>query len=766
MDNIEKMYLLCAAIEFMSLSFIFIRLVMTRTPSLKSHISLVGTSLITIPIYSFFIFSHTYQRAMLFDGLYFICTDWLCLSMLTFIFFYCKVNSMSNIIRKVATCLCVIDSISLFANNWTRHSFDLSMMQITGGHIHWLCEFKWPHYLHLGLCYTMIAISSALLIYSIIKSPWVYKRNFSMILAAFLLLVFVNAVCYSQNAPIDFSVFFYPLLVLFTCYYAIYNVPRRVLGNALKLVNDSVNDATLYFDVKDKCVYKNSKAKQLFLKDGKFDEEKAVKILRKARGGVYHGNSKSPSHECFMVNGEELQFKVEAEEIRNEKECIGTYLKLTDITEETQKYLTQKFLATHDELTGLYNREHFFELCNDRIKNDVDTEYLMLSTNILQFKLLNELFGEEIGNEVLVNIAISAKAAFIHDSIIGRINDDKFCCLVQAQFFNESSLEKITQAAQDVIRDTMHKVNFRFGICQVRGTEERAQTLYDKTQFIINKESNNYSKNYFFYDSVPMNELSRKQQIANDFESSLEQGRFQMYMQPFADSTGKTLGGEVLTRWDHQNYGIIMPDDFIPILEHAGLMHKLDTYIWRQAAKTLADWQSKKNLNMEIAVNIHSKDMFYIDIPKEFEKLLKEFKFNPRNLKIEFPEEAITSGKKDINEIFERLKAFGFEIVIDDFGHIHSSLSMLKDINIDILKADMVFLQQDENPRRIEIFLNFISQISHVLGMRVIAEGIENHEQLEMIKNLGYDYYQGFLFSQPLAIDDFEKKYFESNAQY
>ena len=155
---------------------------------------------------------------------------------------------------------------------------------------------------------------------------------FRSILAAFLLLVFVNAVCYSQNLPIDFSVFCYPLLAMFTCYYTVYKVPRRVLGNALKLVNESVNDATLYFDVKDKCVYKNSKAKQLFLKDGKFDEQKAVQILRDAREN--HADSKNLSRECFMINGEELQFEVEAEEISNEKECFGSYLKLTDKTEE------------------------------------------------------------------------------------------------------------------------------------------------------------------------------------------------------------------------------------------------------------------------------------------------------------------------------------------------------------------------------------------------------------------------------------------------
>lgn len=762
MDSVEKIYLICAVAVFAFLAAIFVRLIISRATFQKSHISLIGTSLVTILIYSFFVFSHTYRQAMLFDGLYFICTDWLCFSMLAFIVFYCKVNVESKAIWKIVIFLCAIDSISLFINNWTHHSFDLSAIQVASEHDYWFCEFYWIHYLHLMWCYVMIAVSSALLIYHTVKSPWEYKRNFVAILMAFLVLVFVNAICYSQNLPIDISVFCYPVLAMFTCYYAVYNVPRRVLGNALKLVDESINDATLYFDLKDKCVYHNSKALEVFSKDGKFDEEKAVQVLRKTRKN--HADSKNFLRECFVINNEEFQFEVETEEIRNEKGCLGYYMKLTDKTEETQKYLTQKFLATHDELTGLYNREHFFEMCDDRIKNDSETEFLMLSTNILQFKLLNELFGEEIGNEVLVNIAISAKAVFIHDSIIGRINDDKFCCLVQKQFFNENSLEEITQAAQDVIKDTMHKVNFRIGICQVRGREEKAQALYDKTQLVIKKEANNYGQNYAWYDSNLMDELFRERQITNEFESSLEQGRIQMYLQPFVDVDGKISGGEALARWEHKDYGIIMPDDFIPILERAGLVHKLDTYIWRQAAKTLAEWQSKKNLSLQISVNVSSKDMFYIDIPKEFEKLLKEYKFNPRRLKIEFTEDGITNDKKNASAIFERLKAFGFEIGIDDFGHGHSSLNMLKDINADILKMDMVLLQQDKNPKRSEIILNFISQISHALGMRLISEGVENSDQLKMLKNLGCDYYQGFLFSLPLAVDDFEKKYFDDNA--
>lgn len=762
MDSVEKIYLLCALAVFVSLALIFVYLIKSRASFQKSHIYMIGTSLITILIYSLFVFSHTYRRAMLFDGLYFICTDWLCLSMLVFILFYCKVEIKSKIIWKIVICVCLIDSVSLFVNIWTHHSFDLSVVQNVNAHNYWFCRFYWIHYLHLGWCYVMIAVSSALLIYHTVKSPWEYKRNYAAILMAFLVLVFVNAICYSQNLQIDFSIFCYPILAMFTCYYSAYKIPQRVLVNALKFVDETINDATLYFDVHDKCVYYNSKAFELFSKDGKFDETKAVQVLQKMRKNTT--DSKSLLRECFIINNEEFQFEVETEEIRNEEGFLGCYMKLADKTEETQKYLTQKFLATHDELTGLYNREHFFELCDDRIQNDTETEFLMLSTNILQFKLLNELFDEEIGNEVLVRIAISLKALFIHDSIIGRIGDDKFCCLVEKQFFNENTLDEITQTAQEVIKDTMHKVNLRIGICHVRGTEEKAQSLYDKTQLVIKKDANNYSKNYAWYDSSLMDELFRERQIVNDFESSLEQGRIQMYLQPFVDVNGEISGGEALARWEHKHYGIIMPNDFISILERTGLIHKLDTYIWRQAAKTLADWQSKKNFTLQISVNVSSRDMFYIDIPKEFEKLLKEFKFSPRRLKIEFTEDGITNDKKNASAIFERLKAFGFEIGIDDFGHGHSSLNMLKDINADILKMDMVLLQQDKNPKRSEIILNFISQISHALGMRLISEGVENSEQLKMLKNLGCDYYQGFFFSLPLAVDDFEKKYFAATA--
>ena len=189
------------------------------------------------------------------------------------------------------------------------------------------------------------------------------------------------------------------------------------------------------------------------------------------------------------------------------------------------------------------------------------------------------------------------------------------------------------------------------------------------------------------------------------------------------------------------------------------MIHKLDTFIWDKAAQTLEEWSKRGIDNMQISVNVSAKDMFYIDIADSFKQMLLKRTFNPQNLKIEFTEEALNADLNAAVRLFEKLKKLGFEVGIDDFGHGYSSLNFLKDVNADILKLDMVLIQKNENTERAKIILKFIVQISKALGMKLISEGVETAEQLSTLKELGFPYFQGFFFSKPIAINEFEEKY-------
>ncbi|MBR5097377.1 MAG: EAL domain-containing protein, partial [Treponema sp.] len=597
------------------------------------------------------------------------------------------------------------------------------------------------------------------LLQGIIGAPYGYKTKYVSVFAAFVVVVIANAFCYTRNFVIDFSVFIYPLLAVFIYYNSSFAAARQLLTNSLTNVNENVEDAILYFDINDDCFYTNTKAKLLFLdSSGKFSPLKASEFLIYARGKT-QGNKSSKPVEFFTINGQERQFEIETEDIFYGYNLIGSYLKLSDKTDEINRYLTQKFLANHDELTGAYNREHFFKACDEKIKENPDVEYLMLSSNIRQFKLVNELFGEEVGNKILTKMVTTAKMLAIHDCVLGRVGDDRFGLLVEKQYYTEASIKAFLEKSQEVLEGSVYKLNLCVGICEVHGDNESAQLLYDKTQLAIKNIGNDYQKHIAYYNSDLMDELLRERQITTEFEEALAAGQICMRLQPLVDADGKIHGCEALARWNHPQRGLLEPEFFLPALERSGLIHKLDTFIWEQTAFLLEDWEKRGIDNIQISVNVSAKDIFYIDISDSFKQLLLKHSFAPQNLKVEFTEGSLTSGVRQAVELFTELKQLGFEVGIDNFGHGYSSLNFLKDVNADILKIDMALVQENENPERNKTILKFIVDIAKALNMKLISEGVETAEQLKILRQLGCSYFQGFYFSKPLTVKDFEEKY-------
>ena len=714
--------------------------------------------MITVPIYTLFISSKTYFYAMLFDALYFVCTDCLCFCILIFALSYTWRHYAIKLVTITAMPLLLLDTASLITNTWTRHSFNLTPDVLANGTAYWSCQFTPLHYIHLAFCYVMFFSALCLFVHAIVTAPTGYKAKHVAVFSASIVVIISNAICYSLDLAVDFSVLLYPLFGIFVYYYTVYLATRSLLTRSLISVNENIADAILYFDVNDDCIYRNSRANYLFTEDGEFSARKAMSFLISARGKM-QANSDTAPVEFFTVGGQERQFEIEAEDIYYGYSLIGSYLKLSDKTDEINRYLTQKFLANHDELTGAYTREYFFKACDEKIKNNPDTEYLMISSNIRQFKLVNELFGEEMGNKILIKMVTTTKTLAIHDSVLGRVGDDRFGLLVQKQYFTEDHIKTFLGSAQEVLEGSNYRLNLCVGVCEVHGDNESAQLLYDKTQLAISKICDDYQKHLAYYNSDMMDELLRERQITTEFEDALKDGQICMYLQPYFDRDGKAFGGEALVRWNHPQRGLLQPEVFLQPLERSGLIHKLDTFIWDKAAQTLEDWNKRGMDNMQISVNVSAKDMFYIDIADCFKQLLLKRTFNPQNLKIEFTEEALNTDLNTAINLFEKLKQLGFEVGIDDFGHGYSSLNFLKDVNADILKLDMVLVQKNENSERAKVILKFIVQISKALGMKLISEGVETAEQLDTLKELGFPYFQGYFFSKPIEVNEFEEKY-------
>ena len=745
-------FLITAAVVCLILLGNLISLHHSKNPDRFYFILPIALAFFTVPIYSIFLLSKNYFPAIFFEGLYFVCTDWLCFSMMLFSLAYTEQKKNIKYFIIVFFVLCFVDSTSLIVNSWTKHSFEIIKLISDTGIRYWGNRFTFIHYMHLSLCYVMTLIALSQFVYNAVEAPWSYKKKYAGIFCAFVVVIFSNIICYSQNLIVDFSVLLYPLLSIFIYYFSFYSVPQTILTKSLVSINESINDAILYFDINDDCIFKNSTAKKIF------SGSSEIEFLLKARNSI----SRKPDQEkteFFMIDGKERQYEIEYEDIYYDYNLIGSYLKLTDKTDEISRFLKQRFLATHDSLTGVYNRDYFFEAANKMLKEDPDTPRLMLCTNIRQFKLVNELFGEETGDRILIEIAHTGREVCIHGAVMGRISDDRFACMAKKEFFSEELIEIFQKNAQKALGDSVYKVDLRVGICEIHGDSESAQILYDKAQLVINNMGNDYFKTYGYYDSDFMDQLLRERQIAAEFEDALSHGQIEMYLQPYVDKKGTVFGAQSLARWNHPERGMLLPGLFIPALERAGLVHKLDLFIWESAARKLHNWRLRGITGMQISVNVSPKDIYHIDIVDEFKQLLLRYSFEPKNLKIEFTEETLTNVVNNASELFEKLKKLGFEVGIDDFGNGYSSLNMLKDINADILKMDLALVQQTANSERSKVILDFISQISKTLRMQLISEGVETAEQLNLLKELGFPYFQGYYFSKPLAVNDFENKY-------
>ena len=259
-----------------------------------------------------------------------------------------------------------------------------------------------------------------------------------------------------------------------------------------------------------------------------------------------------------------------------------------------------------------------------------------------------------------------------------------------------------------------------------------------------------------YFDSNLMSRLLFEQEVVGSFSNALKDGQFHMYLQPLAGENDAILGAEALVRWVKPDGRIIMPGSFIGILEHAGFIHELDIYIWECAVKQLRKWKETGKRELTISVNMSAKDFFSIDVYKVLTELVEKYQVDAGKLRLEITETALLEEPESSKSIIKKLRERGFVVEIDDFGKGYSSLSMLKDIQADVLKIDMSLLHEIDRKSRSKIILRSIVNMANDLGMDVITEGVETAAQLKTLSDMGCHQFQGFYFARPLPAEKFD----------
>lgn len=701
--------------------------------------------------------------AVFLTGMHYIAVDWMLYYMTDYVMVYTDSKLITSAPRYIVRGLLVLDSLSILINNFACHVFAMDVMFSEGtGEFYLASQIKPFMAFHFLLCYGMLLLIFIALIYKLVISPRMYRKKYGVVIIFLAVGVIINAVCLVVRQQVDFSVFLYSILGPLLCYFTLYQTPRQLVTQTHSYVVEDISDAIFCFDMDGRCVYINKAAKNI-LPQGK--EQANMDMLERRYyewRKSYTGDRDSARwEENIKIAGDMRAFAYEYRNMHDDRGMgIGCFFKIEDKTEDVKRFKEERYRATHDCMTGLYNREGFFEAAKEFVINHADAQMYIIASNIKDFKLVNELFGTDKGDEVLKNLAGILDKSGHGECVTGRIAGDKFVKAMLKEDFDEQLIVDKMEALCSLTEDGNYKMHAYIGVCEVGDVNEPIQTMYDKANMAIDRIKGDYQQVVSFYDDSDMKRLMMEKNVVAEFDRAIENKEFILYLQPQVDHTGKALGAEALVRWQHPQRGLLYPNSFIGILERAGLIYKLDNYIWETSAQRLKMWKNAGLEQYHISVNISAKDFYYLDLYEVFTGLVKKYDINPARLNLEITETVIMSDVKMHMEVISKLQEFGFHIEIDDFGSGYSSLNTLKDIKADVLKIDMLFLRDTENQSRSKAILSSVISMAKTLNMPVITEGVETKNQVDFLSVMGCEMFQGYYFSKPVPVKEFEQKYF------
>lgn len=416
--------------------------------------------------------------------------------------------------------------------------------------------------------------------------------------------------------------------------------------------------------------------------------------------------------------------------------------------------------ALHDNLTKALNAGAFYELGREMMLKTPDRSWVMVTSNIKGFRLINAIFGVQKGNEALVKTgAMLRRIAEQSSGLCGRLGADQFGLLVPEPAYGEEALEKIAQMLALAFNSGVFTFHIHFGVYRIDDASIPVSVMCGRANTALHAIRDDMQKIVAYFDEAMLRKSIFEQQVISGFEEALRGEQFRLYLQPLVGDGGRVYGAEALVRWRKPDGTLIMPGDFIETLEQAGLIHELDKYIWEQAVKRLALWKQSPRANLSISVNMSAKDFYSLDVYSALTELTARYGVDNRMLRLEITETALLEDPDTGNAVVSRLRNAGILVEIDDFGKGYSSLSLLKDIQADVLKIDMSLLREIESKPRSRVILESVINMAKALGMDVITEGVETPAQIRMLTDMGCHHFQGYYYSRPITVQAFEERY-------
>lgn len=420
-------------------------------------------------------------------------------------------------------------------------------------------------------------------------------------------------------------------------------------------------------------------------------------------------------------------------------------------------------LAYYDHLTNLYNYQKFKEEGQKKLK-DKHLNWAVIYSDIAGFKIINDLNGYEFGDKVLKELANILKDEETSNDLTCHMTADKF--LMMREYRDKQELieccQRIYQKLSLLLKEygLEKEIVIKFGICCLEDDDkiENIDGLIDRSHLALNEIDANHKDYYCFYNYSMRERMMKEADIESKMEKALENREFIFYLQPKYDVYGNAiLGAEALVRWVDKSGQMIMPGEFIPIFEKNGFLLKLDEYIYESVCQYLADRIQKQRPVVCISVNISRLHFYQSDFVERYVNIKKKYNIPDHLLELEITENILLEDMKTIERTISQLQSYGFSCSIDDFGSGYSSLNSLKDLPFDVIKLDKVFLDNSVNTKRSEEIIKSIIDMAKHIEIITVAEGVETYEQLDFLKKTDCDMIQGYIFSKPLPIREFEE---------
>lgn len=420
-------------------------------------------------------------------------------------------------------------------------------------------------------------------------------------------------------------------------------------------------------------------------------------------------------------------------------------------TQKKEYELLQKRIQL-DEITGLYNRTYFFELVKELLEKTNDEMYIV-TMDISNFKIVNELYGMNVGDDLLKELANQLlKLGESYKMVSARfMADHYYMCMSKKDF----ELINFPRSYKTFLEDMDVKVIY--GVYAIeKDNPMSVNIMCDKAYVAVHDKTYSYMDYIHFYNVSEHEQILLEQDIENDMEQALEDRQFYIVVQPkYNPITEKIVGGETLVRWQHPKKGIVSPGLFIPVFEKNGFIVQLDYYVWEETCKLIAKQKSEGVKTVPISINVSRAHFYVNELNQKLLGLIKKYDLETSDIELEITESICESAPDAIYDQIRELQSLGFKIAMDDFGSGYSSLNMLKEMPLDILKMDLKFLDGDQEKGR--KILKALIDMAHTLNLKVVVEGVETLSQVEFLRQFNDCILQGYYYSKPVTTDVLEE---------